>query len=260
MTVPSPVAPRVDVALLPPDVRALVETLAALPGAVAVVLGGSRATGEPDPASDWDLAVYYRGGITLDALAAYGEVHPPGAWGRIMNGGAWLRVGDVEVDVILRDLDVVAYWTAQAMRGVFELDALLGYLAGIPTYSLAAELASGRVLVGELPVVGAMPSKLVDLAPPRWRFARDFSLEYARMHARRGNSAGALGQAAKAAMEEAHARVCARGRWTLNEKRLLAEAGLDAVGEAFASRPASASGLVAWVDVLARGLANSSRS
>jgi len=78
--------------------------------------------------------VYYRGTIELDALAPYGEVHPPGAWGRIMNGGAWFRLGDTEVDVILRDLDVAEHWTEQATQGVFELDALLGYLAGVPNH------------------------------------------------------------------------------------------------------------------------------
>ena len=92
--------------ILPPAVRQVAQTLAALPGAVAVVLGGSRVLADADGGSDWDLAVYYRGVIELTALAAYGEVHPPGAWGRIMNGGAWLRCGDAEVDVLLRDLDV----------------------------------------------------------------------------------------------------------------------------------------------------------
>ena len=235
---------------LPTEVQALAETLGALPGAVAVALGGSQAIGGTDPRSDWDLAVYYRGEIGLDALAAYGEVYPPGAWGRIMNGGAWLRLREIEVDVILRDLDVAEHWTEQAMRGVFELDTLLGYLAGIPTYSLAAELALGRVLIGTLPVVGPVPARLVESAPQRWRFARDFSLEYARMHARRGNIAGAVGQTAKAAMEAAHARLCAEGRWTLNEKRLLAEARLGMINEAFASHSMSANNLVAWVDAL----------
>ena len=195
MTSLSPTRP--DLMLLPPGVQTLVQTLAILPGAVGVALGGSRAAGGADAGSDWDLAVYYRGRIELGALEAYGEVHPPGAWGRLMNGGAWLRVGDAQVDVILRDLDVALHWTRRAEEGVFELDALLGYLAGIPTYSLAAELASGRVLVGELPAVGPVPPKLVEAAPPRWRFARDFSLEYARMHAARGNVVGAVGQAAR---------------------------------------------------------------
>jgi len=62
----------------------------ALRGAEAVVLGGSRVTGSHKLSSDWDLGVYYRGAIDLTALAAFGTVFPPGSWGRIMNGGAWL--------------------------------------------------------------------------------------------------------------------------------------------------------------------------
>jgi hypothetical protein len=30
-------------------------------------------------------------------------VYPPGAWGRIMNGSAWLTYDGLKVDVILRD-------------------------------------------------------------------------------------------------------------------------------------------------------------
>src|SRR5262245_32012241 len=135
---------------LPPAVAELVDVLAALPGAVAVVLGGSHALGSGDAGSDWDLGLYYRGTIDLTALAARGTVHPPGAWGRLMNGGAWLRCGGEKVDVILRDLDVVEHWTRRAQQGEFEVDALLGYLAGVPTYILSAELASFRPLPGVL--------------------------------------------------------------------------------------------------------------
>jgi hypothetical protein len=61
-----------------------------LPGAVAVVLGGSRALGVSDEGSDSDLGLYYRGAIDLTAR---GVVNPLGSWGRVMNGGAWLRCG-----------------------------------------------------------------------------------------------------------------------------------------------------------------------
>ena len=50
-----------------------------------------------------------------------------------------------------------------------------------------------------------LKSFLAAAAPPVWRFCRSFSLDYARMHARRGNVAGVAGQAAVAVMEEAHA-------------------------------------------------------
>jgi len=235
---------------LPQSIAELVDVLAAMPGAVAVVLGGSRALGSDDVDSDWDLGLYYRGAIDLTALAARGVVNPPGSWGRVMNGGAWLRCGGEKVDVILRDLDVVEYWTRRAEEGEFERDALLGYLAGIPTYSLSAELASCRPLRGGIPAA-PFPPKLVASAPPTWRFCRSLSLDYARMHARRGNLVGATGQAAAAVMEEAHAILCERGQWVCNEKRLIETAGLTGVHALFAQVPAESARLVKWVDLVA---------
>jgi hypothetical protein len=235
---------------LPRTVSELVDVLTAMLGAVAVVLGGSRAVGSNDTGSDWDLGLYYRGTIDLTALAACGVVYPPGSWGRIMNGGAWLRRGGEKVDVILRDLDVVELWTRQAEKGEFERDALLGYLAGIPTYSLSAELASCRPLRGDIPAA-PFPPKLVAAAPPVWRFCRSLSLDYARMHARRGNLVGATGQAAAAVMEEAHAIVCERAQWVCNEKRLIEIAGLTRLHALFAQVPHECPNLLHWVDIVA---------
>ena len=97
---------------IPQHVTELVDVLTGMPGTVAVVLGGSRAVRSEDEVSDWDLGVYYRGEIDLTALSVIGTVFPPGSWGRVMNGGAWLECGGEKVDVILRDLDVVEYWTS----------------------------------------------------------------------------------------------------------------------------------------------------
>ncbi|MBY0492480.1 MAG: hypothetical protein K2R93_21775 [Gemmatimonadaceae bacterium] len=251
----------IDCSGLPDGVARVARALAAAAGAQAVVLAGSRSSpAAVDAASDWDLTVYYRGALDLTPLAAFGDVHPPGSWGRLMNGGAWLTVDGLAVDVMLRDLTVVEHWTAEAHRGVYELDAILGYLAGLPTYVLMAELAAGRVLAGELPVVGAMPPALVAGALPRWRFARDFSLEYARMHAARGNVVGAVGQAAKAVVEEAHARLCARGQWALNEKRMLRMAGLKDAEVHFQSLPAATSEVASWLHALEDLLAGRPRT
>lgn len=225
-------------------------SLAVSAGAQAVVLAGSRAAPDADAASDGDLTVYYRGSFDLAPLGAFGEVHAPGSWGRLMNGGAWLAVDGLAVDVMLRDLAVVEHWTAEAGRGSYELDATLGYFAGLPAYVLMAELASGRVLGGELPAVAGMPPALIERAPPRWRFARDFNLEYARMHAARGNAVGAIGHAARAVLEEAHARPCARGHWVLNEKRMVSAAGLGAAAPLFLAPPESATDLAPWLDAV----------
>ena len=213
----------------------LLDDLERMPGVVAVVLGGSRAEGSADAGSDWDVGVYYRGAVSLDRLERWGTVHPPGTWGRIMNGGAWLEIDGTEVDVLLRDLDVVEHFAARAARGDFDVDHLLGYVAGVPTYSLAAELALAKRLRGTLPEPPVFPEALAESAPARWRFCRDFTLEYARALARRGDTVAAAGQTAKAILEEAHARLCERREWVLNEKRLVERAGLGSLNALFAA-------------------------
>jgi hypothetical protein len=242
---------------LPAPVAELVDLIAAMPGTVAVVLGGSRARSSDDAMSDWDLGLYYRRDIDLSALATRGVVHPPGSWGRVMNGGAWLDCDGLKVDVLLRDLEVVEQWTSRAETGEFEVDALLGYVAGVPTYILTAERASCLPIHGQVTAV-PYPQALVASAPPRWRFCRSFSLEYARMHARRGNHAATIAQAAKAVIEEGHAVLCERAEWVCNEKRLIESAGLGGVQRLFAHVPTDASELEQWVDQVVQALEASS--
>ena len=73
------------------NATAFVAHVARVPGVEAVTLGGSRARGVERPDSDWDFGLYYREGIDTDAIRALGyagHVAEPGAWGRIVNGGA----------------------------------------------------------------------------------------------------------------------------------------------------------------------------
>jgi hypothetical protein len=149
------------------SVEYLAERLAAVPGVVAVTLGGSRAVGAAVAGSDWDFGLYYRGGLDpadISALGWPGRVFAPGEWGSIVNGGAWLTVGGAKVDLIYRDLDEVLRWTAAAEEGRFEIRREVGYVAGIATYILAGELALGQVLAGELPRP-AFPPRLRETAP-----------------------------------------------------------------------------------------------
>ncbi|HEX8131829.1 MAG TPA: nucleotidyltransferase domain-containing protein, partial [Actinomycetes bacterium] len=64
--------------------RWVAERAAAVPGVVAVGLGGSRAQGLHRPDSDWDFGLYYRGRLDPDdvrALGWPGTVFAPGEWG-----------------------------------------------------------------------------------------------------------------------------------------------------------------------------------
>ena len=105
-------------------------------------------------------------------------------------------------------------------------------------------------LLGNAPPRRAYPQKLADLAPARWRFCARFSLDYAAQHARRADVAGTAGQAATAALDEAHARMCEQKHWVVNEKGLLGRAGLQDVQACFASLPRTAAELTRWVDEL----------
>jgi hypothetical protein len=197
---------------LPGPVADLCAALGALRGVEAVALGGSRATGTADAASDWDIGL--------------------------------------KVDVLLRDLDAVEHWSERARDGHYEVDALLGYVAGVPTYSLTAELALNRLVTGELPRVAGFPPALARSGAARWRQHAEFSLLHARMRAERGDVVGTVAQAAKAVVETAHAVVCGRGEWVLNEKNLVERAGLREVHAQFTHVPTSSPALVDWVTAL----------
>lgn len=242
---------------LPRPVADLCVALGPPAGIEAVTIGGSRAAGTADDASDWDLGLYYRGQVDLATLARYGEVHPPGSWGRIMNGGAWLTLEGLKVDVMLRDVDVVMHWRREAREGRYEVDALLGYVAGAPTYSLVAELALNRVVVGTLPAVGEYPRALAEAGDRRWRAHADFSLTHARMRAERSDVTGTVAQAAKAVLETAHALACRRRQWVPNEKKLVEQVGLDGLHEWFTRVPRSAARLIDWVGEVRAALARS---
>lgn len=211
---------------IPAVVTALIGSLEASSGVRAVTIGGSQAVGTADEASDWDIGVFYRGEPDLSVLSGLGTLHRPGSWGRFMNGGAWLNLEGVEVDVILRDLDVVEEWSDKAARGEYEVDQLLGYLAGFPSYTLIAEVASSVVVSGAIDIDRRYPEALAREASGRWAFQRDFSLDYARMHARRGDRVATIGNLVRATLEEAHRRMSSTRTWVLNEKRLLKNAGL----------------------------------
>jgi hypothetical protein len=217
-------------------VEHLAARLAAIPGVVAVTLGGSRATHTETEGSDWDFGLYYRG--TLDpadivALGWPGRVFAPGEWGRIVNGGAWLTVDGAKVDLIYRDLDEVLHWTAAAGQGEFEIQREVGYVAGIATYVLTGELALGKVLSGDLPRP-RFPRRLRETAPAAWSRLAAGALHFADVHAGRQDRVACLANLCQAVLAAAQGRLAAAGDWVLNEKRLVERAGLTGVQDRLA--------------------------
>lgn len=229
----TPDAPYREETTLAPAIAAVVARVTTVPGVVAVALGGSRARGVGRPDSDWDLGLYYRGGIDTEAIRALGyagTVVEPGDWGRIVNGGAWLTVDGLRVDFLYRDLDVVEHWLAEAEAGRFEVDYLPNHVAGLPTYTLAGELALNVTLHGALPLP-SFPAALRHRAPLWWDAHAAFIFSVLEGYAARGEGALCAALLARAVVAIAHARLAAAGEWVLNEKGLIARANL---GEAAA--------------------------
>jgi predicted nucleotidyltransferase len=216
---------------LPAWCARLAAELAELPGVVAVVLGGSRASGTHRPDSDWDLDVYYRRAFDPSAvrrLSHGGYVSGLGEWGPVMNGGAWLTVEDTPVDVLFRDLDTVERWLADALEGRFEVLLQNGYLVGAPTYLPIGELAVCRPVSGALPRPD-FPEPQAASAAERWRGRAGVALMFAEIHARAADTVPRLGMLACAVLCVAHARLAGRHEWALNEKGLVRRAGLAEV-------------------------------
>jgi hypothetical protein len=221
-------------------VQDLADELSTVDGVVAVVLGGSRATGAARADSDWDLGIYYRARerpLDVDAIRALGhagEVFEPGAWGGgLMNGGAWLRLADVKVDLVYRELGAVEHCAREAEAGRFWVERLPFYLAGIPSYVPVGELAlCGPIHVREATPLPrpSYPPALRESAASFWHTSALLSLDGAvNHHLARGDDVLATGCLVRALVEEAHARLAARGAWVLNEKQILARAGLGDV-------------------------------
>lgn len=110
-----------------------------IPGVKALVLGGSRATGTETEGSDLDIALYYDREIGLDAgelnraAKALDDRHQDGlmtgigGWGPWINGGGWLVVDGLPVDLLFRDFQRVSKVVEDCLKGQITLDYQPGH-------------------------------------------------------------------------------------------------------------------------------------
>ena len=221
----------------PSFVDRVADSLQGLPGVEAVALGGSRAQGTQHADSDWDVAVYYRGGFdphSIRDLGWPGQISELGGWGPIFNGGGKLTVDGQLIDIHYRDLQLIEKLHDDACRGEFTIEPLLFHQAGLPSYILLAELGINRTLRGCLPQ-WEYPEALRRSAPRIWWGRAQATLLYAEEgHARRGRVAQCAGLLSEAACHAAHAILAHHGEWVTNEKQLLSKAGLRGIDDVVA--------------------------
>ena len=102
-----------------PLLTRIVPRLAEVPGIVGIALGGSRARGTANAASDYDIGLYYGPDEPLDTVRLLdvarelvddpnaAAVTPVGGWGPRIVGGGWLRIGGRKVDLLYRGVEPV---------------------------------------------------------------------------------------------------------------------------------------------------------
>lgn len=137
--------------------QAAVSALSCVPGVLAVVLGGSRALGIQGPDSDIDIGVYYDAETlcmgAMNAAAAKVDddardrlIAPPGNWGEWVNGGGWLSIQGMPVDIILRDADRVRQVIEDCRAGKLTIHYHTGHPHAYMNAMYMGELSACKVL------------------------------------------------------------------------------------------------------------------
>ena len=236
----------------------LVVALAPVPGIEAVALGGSRARGMATAGSDYDIGLYYRGRRVID-IAALGrvaamlddrgtaaEVTSIGGWGPWIDGGGWLLIDGVHVDLLYRDLDRVTAAIDDAHAGKVEPHYQPGHPhAFLPTIYVG-EVAYARALHDPSGSLAALQARTTPYPPAlaaalrrRFEWEATFALANARKSIDRSDVSYLAGCAFRAVASLCQALFALNGVWLLNEK------GAVAAVDGFALRPADFSQRVA---------------
>src|SRR5438552_18674537 len=141
-----------------PLLRRIVPQLAEVPGVAAVVLGGSRARGTADAASDYDVGLYYGPDQPLDTQrllsvvrelvddADAARVTPVGEWGPRIVGGGWLSVAGRKVDLLYRGIEPVRGVMSACRAGTVTMDYQPGHPHGFCSAIWMGEVALCRPL------------------------------------------------------------------------------------------------------------------
>jgi predicted nucleotidyltransferase len=239
--------------------RRLVVALSAVPGVEAIALGGSRARGTAVATSDYDIGLYYRANRPID-VAALGKVAavlddrgveasvtPIGGWGPWIDGGGWLVVGGVHVDLLYRDLDRVGAAIDDAHAGKVERFYQPGHPhAFLPTIYMG-EVACARLLHDPAGTLAALqrrttpyPAALAVALRERFEWEADFALANARKSLDRGDVSYLAGCAFRAIACLCQTLFAVNGVYLLNEKGAVAAVdGFALAPSGFAARVAA---------------------
>ncbi len=226
-----------------PVLTLLVPSLAAVPGVMGIALGGSRARGTANEASDYDVGLYYGPddsldtGRLLDVLRdvvddpASASVTAVGAWGPRIVGGGWLSIKGRKVDLLYRGVGPVSAVIADCRAGRISMDYQPGHPHGFCSAVWMGEIALCRPLHDPRGVIAELkaaatpyPDKLREALLNAFLWEVLFSIENAEIAIPRGDPTQIAGCAYRALCCIRQVLFAVNRRFLINEKGALAEA------------------------------------
>jgi Nucleotidyltransferase domain len=226
---------------LDPLLERVLPVLVAVPGVVAVALGGSRATGAAHAASDYDIGLYFSEGAGLDVKrlleVVKGLVDDPGAapvtevgsWGPWIVGGGWLTIAGKKVDLLYRPIEKVETVIRDCREGRASMDYQPGHPHGFCSAIWMGEVALCRPLsdsAGALAALKGMtvpyPDNLREALIRRFQWEVLFSIENAQAAVSGGDQAYIAGCAFRSLACAAQVLFAVNRRYLINEKGALA--------------------------------------
>jgi hypothetical protein len=225
--------------------------IGAVPGVVAVALGGSRARGDADDHSDADVGIYYDAEVPLDVgqlsvlARELDERHPPepltaiGGWGHWIDGGGWLVIGGRHVDWIYRELGRVAGAIADCRAGRISSHYQPGHPHAFHTHMYMGEVHHAVALHDPEGILRALaasttpyPTALQKAIVEAFLWEADFALATTEKSAARGDVYHATGSFFRSVACMVQVLYAVNARYFVNEKR-----SVEAV-RSFTRRPA----------------------
>lgn len=226
-----------------PILMQIVPRLAEVPGIVGVALGGSRARGTAQEASDYDIGLYYgpeaplRTDCLLEAVRdlvddpTAAAVTPVGGWGPRIVGGGWLSIQGRKVDLLYRGIEPVRAVIADCRAGKVSMDYQPGHPHGFCSaiwmgeIALCGPLHDPHGLIGELKAATVpYPDPLRDSLLSKFLWEVLFSIENGEIAVRRREQTHIAGCVYRALCCVAQVVFALNRRYLINEKGALVEA------------------------------------
>jgi hypothetical protein len=229
---------------LPDKKRGLLEqltgSLSKVPHMLAIVLGGSYASGTQHAGSDLDVGLYYNEShpFSVEVIKEIAnDISSPGSpptvtgfyeWGAWVNGGAWIKTKAGKVDFLYRNLDQVKKTIQEADQGIVHHDYdqqpthgfySVGYLAET---RICIPLYDPDFRISELKrQVEIYPARLKERIIVDSLWSAEFTLKFAKGFAEKADIYNTVGCLTRTAGQLTQALFALNDKYFLSDKKVM---------------------------------------